>query len=456
MWVVSRSEMRIIMFKRKVYDKLVEWKHEWNGKYACLLEGARRVGKTTIAEEFARNEYESYILIDFSIASKEILNLFEDISKLDRFFLRLQLETGVELIERKSVIIFDEIQMFPKARQAIKHLVKDGRYDYIETGSLISIKKNVKDILIPSEEHKIYVYPMDYEEFLWATGGNPNVIDTAYKSNMEMGNTANRNAMRDFRIYMAVGGMPQAVESYIETNNFESVDKVKREILDLYYDDLKKIDPSGRITDMYKSVPSQLAGKRKHYVISSATGKQKTRKDEERLFELIDSGLIFPCYNVTNPSVSLSQTKDTDCFKLYLSDTGLFTTMLFNDSENGIADIYRKLLSDKLPADLGYLYENVVAQMIKSSGRDLYYHTWRKKESTHSYEIDFLITAKNKVIPIEVKSSAVRNHESIDQFEEKYSDQIGDRYLLSQKDVGKIGTLKLKPIYMAPFLLKHL
>lgn len=444
------------MFKRKVYDKLVEWKNTWNGKYACLLEGARRVGKTTIAEEFARNEYESYILIDFSIASKEILDIFDDISKLDRFFLRLQMETGVELKERKSVIIFDEIQLFPKARQAIKHLVKDGRYDYIETGSLISIKKNVKDILIPSEEHKIHVYPMDYEEFMWATGGSPNVIDMAYKSNIEMGNAANRNAMREFRIYMAVGGMPQAVECYIETNSFESVDKVKREILNLYYDDLKKIDSSGRITDMYKSVPSQLAGKKKHYVISAATGKQKTRKDEERLFELIDSGLVLPCYNVTNPGISLSQTKDIDCFKLYLSDIGLFTTMLFNDSENGIEDIYRKLLSDKLPADLGYLYENVVAQMIKASGRDLYYHTWRKKESTHSYEIDFLITSKNKVIPIEVKSSAVKNHESIDRFEEKYSSQIGDRYLLSQKDVGKVGTLKLKPIYMVPFLLKNI
>ncbi|MGN0369516.1 MAG: ATP-binding protein [Butyrivibrio sp.] len=444
------------MFKRKVYEKLVNWKKEWDGKYACLLEGARRVGKTTIAEEFARNEYESYILIDFSIAGKEMLDIFEDISKLDRFFLRLQMETGVELIERKSVIIFDEIQLFPKARQAIKHLVKDGRYDYIETGSLISIKKNVKDILIPSEEHKIPVFPMDYEEFLWATGGNPNVIDMAYKSNVEMGNTANRNAMRDFRIYMAVGGMPQAVERYIETNSFEAVDKVKREILDLYYDDLKKIDTSGRITDMYKSVPSQLAGKKKHYVITAATGKQKTGKDEERLFELIDSGLVLPCYNVTNPGVPLSQTKDLNCFKLYLSDIGLFTTMLFNDSENGIADIYRKLLSDKLPADLGYLYENVVAQMIKASGRDLYYHTWRKKESTHSYEIDFLIISKNKVIPIEVKSSAVKNHESIDQFEEKYSGQVGDRYLLSQKDIGKLGTLKLKPIYMAPFLLKDI
>lgn len=445
-----------MMFRRKVYEKLVEWKKEYNGKYACLLEGARRVGKTTIAEEFARKEYETYILIDFSIANKEILDIFDDISKLDRFFLRLQMETGVELFERKSVIIFDEIQLFPRARQAIKHLVKDGRYDYIETGSLISIKKNVKDILIPSEEHKIYVYPMDYEEFLWATGGNPNVIDMAYKSDMEMGNAANRNAMRDFRIYMAVGGMPQAVESYIRTNSFESVDRVKREILELYYDDLKKIDSSGRITDMYKSIPSQLAGKKKHYVISAATGKQKTRKDEERLFELIDSGLVLPCYNVCNPSISLSQTKDIDCFKLYLSDIGLFTTMIFNDSENGREDIYRKLLSDKLTADLGYLYENVVAQMIKTSGRDLYYHTWKKKGSTHSYEIDFLITVRNKVIPIEVKSSAVKKHESIDKFEEKYSSQIGEKYLLSQKDVGKIGTLKLKPIYMTPFLLKNI
>lgn len=444
------------MFKRKAYEELLKWKKEWDGKYACLLEGARRVGKTTIAEEFARNEYESYILIDFSNVSKGLLDIFDDISKLDRFFLRLQMETGVELIERKSVIIFDEIQLFPKARQAIKHLVKDGRYDYIETGSLISIKKNVKDILIPSEEHKIHVYPMDYEEFMWATGANPNVLSMAYKSNIELGNAANRNAMKDFRVYMAVGGMPQAVERYIVTNNFEAVDKVKREILELYYDDLKKIDDSGRITDMYKSVPGQLASKKKHYVITAATGKQKTRKDEERLFELIESGLVLPCYNVLNPSISLSQTKDGDCFKLYLSDIGLFTTMLFNDSQNGIADIYQKLLSDSLPADLGYLYENVVAQTIKASGRELYYHTWRKEGSTHSFEIDFLITSKNKIIPIEVKSSAVKNHKSIDAFEKKYSQYVGERYLLSQKDVGKDGTLKYRPIYMTMFLLEDL
>lgn len=446
----------ITMFKRKAYRELLEWKLEWKGKYACLLEGARRVGKTTIAETFAKNEYKSYILIDFSNVSKEMIAIFDDISKLDRFFLRLQMETGVELHERNSVIIFDEIQLFPKARQAIKHLVKDGRYDYIETGSLISIKKNVKNILIPSEEHRIRVYPLDYEEFLWATGGNPNVINAAYKSNIALGNAINRNEMREFRIYMAVGGMPQAVESYLATNNFEAVDKVKREILDLYYDDLKKIDPSGRITDIYKSVPSQLATSKKHFTISSALGKQKTRKDEERLFELIDSGLVLPCYNVTNPSVSLTQTRDVNCFKLYLSDIGLFTTILFHDSNHGISDIYKRLLSDTLPADFGYLYENVVAQTLKACGRDLYYHTWKKEGSTHSFEVDFLLTSKNKIVPIEVKSSAVKNHKSIDQFAVKYSRYVGERYLLSQKDVGNIGTLKLKPIYMTIFLLNDL
>ncbi|MGN0244580.1 MAG: ATP-binding protein [Lachnospiraceae bacterium] len=444
------------MFKRKVYDKLLKWKNEWNGKYACLLEGARRVGKTTIAEEFARNEYESYILIDFSNVSKEIIAIFDDISKLDLFFLRLQMETGVTLIDRKSVIIFDEIQLFPRARQAIKHLVKDGRYDYIETGSLISIKKNVKDILIPSEEHKINVYPMDYEEFLWATGGNPDIIRNAYRSNIALGNAINRSAMRDFRIYMAVGGMPQAVDSYIRSNNFEQVDQVKREIIELYYDDLKKIDSSGRLSDIYKSVPSQLAQKKKRFVISAATGKQKTRKDEERLHELIESKMVLPCYNVRNPEISLSQTKDINNFKLYLSDIGLFTTMMFNDTENGREDIYKKLLSDKLDADLGYLYENAVAQIIKSYNRELYYHTWKKKDSTHYFEVDFLLTSRNKIIPIEVKSSSVRNHESIDEFAVKYSKYVGERYLVSQKDVGTNGMLKLKPIYMVPNIVEEL
>lgn len=444
------------MFKRKVYDRLLEWKNEWNGKYACLLEGARRVGKTTIAEEFARNEYESYILIDFSNVSKELINIFDDISKLDLFFLRLQMETGVTLKERKSVIIFDEIQLFPKARQAIKHLVRDGRYDYIETGSLLSIKKNVKDILIPSEEHKIHVYPMDYEEFLWATGGNAGILRMAYDSNVPLGDSVNRSAMRDFRIYMAVGGMPQAVEAYIESNNFEKVDRVKRGIIDLYYDDLKKIDATGRLSDIYRSIPGQLAQDKKRFVITAATGKQKTRKDDERMYELIESKMVLPCYNVTNPGVSLSQTRDLKNFKLYLSDIGLFTTMLFNDTENGKENIYKKLLSDKLDADLGYLYENAVAQIIKSYDKELYYHVWKKKTGTHYYEIDFLLTSKNKIIPVEVKSSNARNHKSIDEFAVKYSKYVGDRYLVSQKDVGSIGMLKLKPVYMVPYIIESL
>ena len=444
------------MFKRKVYDRLLEWKNEWNGKYACLLEGARRVGKTTIAEEFARNEYESYILIDFSNVSKELINIFDDISKLDLFFLRLQMETGITLKERKSVIIFDEIQLFPKARQAIKHLVRDGRYDYIETGSLISIKKNVKDILIPSEEHKIHVYPMDYEEFLWATGGNAGILRMAYDSNVPLGDSVNRSAMRDFRIYMAVGGMPQAVEAYIEINNFEKVDRVKRGIIDLYYDDLKKIDATGRLSDIYRSIPGQLAQDKKRFVITAATGKQKTRKDDERMYELIESKMVLPCYNVTNPGVSLSQTRDLKNFKLYLSDIGLFTTMLFNDTENGKENIYKKLLSDKLDADLGYLYENAVAQIIKSYDKELYYHVWKKKTGTHYYEIDFLLTSKNKIIPVEVKSSNARNHKSIDEFAVKYSKYVGDRYLVSQKDVGSIGMLKLKPVYMVPYIIESL
>ena len=440
-----------MMFERKVYQQLKHWKEELAPRYACLLEGARRVGKTTIAEEFAKNEYESYILIDFADITPALLDVFDDISNRDLFFLKLQAETGIQLIERKSVIIFDEIQFFPKARQAIKYLVKDGRYDYIETGSLISIKKNVKDIIIPSEEHRIKVYPMDYEEFLWATGKSAEILRIGYKSNVAMGNSLNTKLMRDFRIYMAVGGMPQAVERYLETNNLERVDEVKREILTLYGDDLKKIDPSGRLSDIYASVPAQLALKKKRFVITKATGKRKTVKDEERLFDLIDSGIVLPCYNVTAPSLTLAQERKADDFKLYLSDTGLFVSIIFRTD----ADIHRKLLSDKLPANLGYLYENAVAQALTSAGRNLYFHTWNKAESTHSYEIDFILSLSSKIIPLEVKSSSVRNHESMIAFCEKYPSIVGRRILFSQKDVSKDESIELKPIYMLPFFLEE-
>lgn len=442
------------MFKRKAYDKMLEWKAKYANHYACLLEGARRVGKTTIAEAFAKKEYKSYIKVDFANASEEMLDVFKDVSKLDLFFLRLQAETGIALAKGKSVIIFDEIQLYPKARQAIKYLVKDGRYHYIETGSLISIKKNVKDILIPSEEHKIKVDPMDYEEFLWAIGKNTEILKELCKRNSPVGESTNRSLMRDFRLYMAVGGMPQAVEAYIQKNNFGDVDLVKRKILDLYLDDLKKIDPSGRVSDIFKSIPSQLALKKKRFVITAATGKQKTSKDRERMFDLIDSKMVQPCYNVTKPCVPLMQTRESDNFKLYMTDTGILTTMLFDEGRGVLTDIYKKLLSDKLDADLGYLYENAVAQLISSSERDLFYHTWRKKDSTHSFEVDFLMANGKKVIPIEVKSSSKKNHESIEAFAAKYSKNVGRRILFSQKDFGNEEKLELKPLYSLAFFLQ--
>ena len=440
------------MFKRKVYQDLLKWKNEYSPRYACLLEGARRVGKTTIAIEFAQNEFETYIIIDFSKATSSIIDVFKDMANLDLFFLRLQAETGGKLIEGKSVIIFDEVQLFPLARQAIKHLVADGRYAYIETGSLISIKKNVKNILIPSEEYRIQVYPMDYEEFLWATKGNPDILKQLTQKEIALGESANRKLMRDFRIYMAVGGMPQAVDAYINENSFEEVDKVKREIISLYMDDLKKIDSSGRLSNIYKSVPAQLALDKKKFVVTAATGKQKTNRDDERIYELIDSKMVLPCYRVANPSVSLSQTMDINTFKLYISDIGLFTTLIFNDSENGREDIYKKLLSDNLSADLGYLYENIVAQILVSKGRTLYYHTWEKEDSTHYYEIDFLLTEKTKLIPIEVKSSSVRNRKSLDAFKKKYSKKVGNCYLFSQKDITKENSILFRQVYMLQFM----
>lgn len=445
------------MFKRKAFEKLKYWKEKKAPKYAVLLEGARRVGKSTIAEEFAKQEYKSYIKIDFANVRKEILDVFEDIAEPDIFFLRLQTATGITLHKRESVIIFDEIQLMPKVRQAIKYLVADGRYDYIETGSLISIKKNVKDIVIPSEEIKIQIYPMDYEEFMWATGNETyQVLKELYKRGHAVGNSLNRKLMRDFRVYMAVGGMPQAVAAYVEGKNFTEIDEVKREIINLYKDDFFKIDGTGLIGRMYESVPTQLATDKRSYVISAATGKKKVDKDIERLYNMLDSKTVLPCYNVLNPSVTLSQTMDNQTFKLYLADTGLFTTMIFSSSGETDENIYTKLLSDSLPADLGYLYENAVAQVINAAGRPLYYHTWRKDNVSRYFEIDFLVASKTKIVPIEVKSSGLGMHKSITEFQRKYSKNTAAPILLSQKDVGQVETLKLYPIYMLPYILEDL
>ena len=441
-------------FKRKAYGKLLEWKRLYSDKYAVLLEGARRVGKSTIAEAFAKNEYRSYILIDFSKTTSNILECFDDIGNMNIFFLRLQAETGITLYEHESLIIFDEVQLFPRARQAIKHLVHDGRYSYLETGSLISIKKNVKDILIPSEEMKIEVYPMDYEEFCDAVGNNYGLLQQIYDSGAAIGQATNRKLMRDLRIYMAVGGMPQAVEAYINGKNFSEVDMVKRQIISLYEEDFKKIDASGRISALYHAIPAQLSKDARKYRITTAIGKRNNTKVEELLYELIDSKTVLPCYNSTDPRVSLTDTKDFDSYKLYLSDTGLFITLMFIDRPVTENDIYAKLLSDKLPANLGYLYENLVAQMITASGRELYYHTWGKKESTHYYEVDFLISEGSKINAFEIKSSGSGKHESIREFGKKFSQNINKTYLISQKDVGKEENLLLKPFYLMPFLVK--
>lgn len=439
-------------FKRKAYDKLVQWKTDYAQNYAVLLEGARRVGKSTIAEQFARNEYRSYILIDFSKASNEIKSCFDDINDLDMFFLRLQALTGVNLYKEESVVIFDEVQLFPKARQAIKHLVKDGRYHYIETGSLISIKKNVENILIPSEEMKIDVYPMDYEEFCWATNQNFDMLKKIYDMNKSIGQEVNRKLMRDIRVYMAVGGMPQAVEAYTAGQNFSMIDQIKRQIIVLYEDDFKKIDPSGRLSSIYHSIPAQLSKEAKRYSLSKTLGRRKNEKDDSLIYDLIDSKTVIASYNSTDPRVSLSLTKDLSSYKLYIADTGLFVTLMFIDRPATENEIYAKLLADKLPANLGYLYENLVAQMITSTGRELYYHTWEKKGSTHYYKIDFLISNGSKVSAIEVKSAGAGKHESLLEFRKKYSKNIKNSYIVSQKDIDKKEELKFMPVYLTTFL----
>ena len=445
------------MFKRKAYDKLLEWKRSLGGTYAALLEGPRRVGKSTIAAAFAQNEYESHIIIDFANIGKDLLAVFDDLSNLDMFFLRLQAQTDTTLVPGKSVLVFDEIQLAPKVRQAIKYLVADGRYDYIETGSLISIKKNVQGIVIPSEEHRIPVHPMDYEEFCWACGKSTfDMLSQIKAAKKPVGNATNRALMRDFRVYMAVGGMPQAVDAYIRGQNFETIDLVKREIIELYKADFKKIDPSGRLAAMYESIPAQLAAKKNRFRISTATGKRPTHKDEERLFDLIDSKTVLPCYNTSNPGATLAQAKDMDTYKLYVADTGLFVTMIFNSEERTSSTIYAKLLSDSLSANLGYLYENACAQILANLNKSLFYHTWKPQGKSHAYEVDFLLADKAKIVAIEVKSSNVNNHTSIDEFATKYSGVVSKRILFSQKDVANKGSLEMKPIYLAPVIIEDI
>ncbi len=447
---------KAVLFKRKATAELKEWKEKYKGRYSALLEGPRRVGKSTIAEQFALKEYRSYIKVDFANITEELLHVFSSISNLDVFFFRLQAITGITLYNRESVIIFDEIQLQPKVRQAIKYLVKDGRYDYIETGSLLSIKKNVAGIVIPSEEYRIPVWPMDYEEFLWATGkNNYPLLRDIFTSGKPVGQAVNRALMYDYRIYMTVGGMPQAVDAYVEKLPMREIDTVKRMIIELYEQDFYKIDPSGRVSMMFNSIPSQLARNSKRYSVGFAINKKARTTDYELLSDLINSRTVLSLFNCLDPSVSFSQGKDLEKFKLYLSDTGLFVTLLLKDEKETDTALYSKIMSDKLPANLGYLYENAVAQALCASGRDLYYMTWPKEKSTHSYEIDFLIREGTKAVPVEVKSSRIENHQSIDAFTRKYHSVVSSPYILSQKDQGKVGEIRLCPFYLSSFVFER-
>lgn len=442
------------MFRRKIYSKLLAWKQESEGKTALLVEGARRVGKSTVVEEFAQKEYKSYILIDFSKASKEVKGLFEDVSDLDYIFLRLQLIFKVDLHKRESIIIFDEVQLCPMARQAIKHLVKDGRYDYVETGSLISIKKNIKDILIPSEERKVSMYPMDYEEFLWAIGdqSTAKLLSEVLEKRIPLGDVTHRKLMRDFRLYMLVGGMPQAVSAYIETNNFRKVDEVKRDIIQLYIDDFKKIDATGKMSLLFDAIPAQLNTNASRYQVSSVLEGERADRILELIADMADSKTIQIAYHANDPNVGLANAKDLRRFKLFMADTGLFVTMIFKDKEFTENIIYEKLLSDKHSVNLGYVYENAVAQILAANGHALYYYTFLNEKTYHNYEIDFLISKKNKLCPIEVKSSGYSVHKSLDAFAEKYSDRIVEKYLVYTKDLKKDADVVMIPVYLVPFL----
>lgn len=446
--------MPMRVFERKIYQKMLQWKKESEGKTALLIKGARRVGKSTIAEEFAKKEYSSYILIDFSIATKEVHELFEDLSDLNYLFLRLQLIYHVNLEKRKSVIIFDEVQKEPLARQAIKHLVKDGRYDYIETGSLLSIKRNVKDILIPSEETRIEMTPMDYEEFRWALGDKATIpmLRSAFDNKISLGDDVNRRLLRDFRLYMLVGGMPQAVNEYFDTNNLSKVDRVKRSILELYQDDFRKIDPTGRASLLFSAIPSELSKNASRYQVSSVLPNTKPDRILGIVGDMKDSLTVNITYHANDPSAGLSMHEDISRYKMFIMDTGLFVTLAFMGRDFTENIIYEKLLSDKLDADLGYLYENMVAQMLYSNGNRLFYYTFPKEKSTHNYEIDFLLARGNKVCPIEVKSSGYKTHASMDAFSGKFSGKIGQKYLIYTKDLRKDGDILCLPIYMTMFL----
>ncbi len=446
-----------MVFRRKVYAKLLHWKELAAGTSAVLLEGARRIGKSTIVEEFAKNEYDDYMILDFARENKDIQNLFIDnMDDMDSFFRNLFLLKGRDLKGNKCVLIFDEVQLFPQARQAIKYLVADGRYDYIETGSLISIRKNIKNILIPSEEYRIKMFPMDFEEYLWALGDTItfDAIKSSYEKRKPLGDSIHRKIMKKFRTYMVIGGMPQAVSAFVEGKTFAQIDFIKRNILSLYEEDLAKYDRDNRekASVVFRTIPEQLENKKSHFKFSLIEKNARYQNYVDAVSFISESMMGNECINVTKPEVALELFADRSNFKLYMGDTGLLVTQIMKSRDDTDENLYKTLIIDNLGINQGMIIENIVAQMLRASGHELYFHEYlytpEDSAREKKYEIDFMTVKKKKICPIEVKSSGYMSHKSFDYLTKKYQMKMQERYIIYTKDLKYQDEIMYIPIYM--------
>ena len=443
------------MLRRKIYDRLVSWKQNSKGSSALLIDGARRVGKSYIAEQFAADEYRTHITIDFGNAPKDVLDLFVyDSADLDLFFAKLAAFYSTTLHKRESLIIFDEVQQYPRARQLIKYLVADGRYDYLEIGSLIRLKKNVQDIIIPSEEEHIEMFPMDFEEFLWAMGDEATVplIRRCFETRKPLGQPLHRKVMNDFRQYLLVGGMPQAVLAYLDGKNFEAADEAKRRILRLYRDDVSKFAEGyeDKVFAIFDGIPGQLSKKEKKYTLSSLDKNARFRTFEDSFIWLSEAMVVNTCFNATDPNVGLALSADHTKQKCYMADTGLLVTLTFMDKSYTDNELYRAILFDIMDINEGMLMENMVGQILRTNGHKLYFYSRSDNEHRENHmEIDFLITEGKKISPIEVKSGNYRSHSSLDKFRTKFSSKVGQSYILYTKDVMTKDNILHLPLYMA-------
>lgn len=449
--------------KRKVYNQLLKWKEEQHGESAVLINGARRVGKSYIAKEFGENEYKSYILLDFNKVGQDIKALFENyLNDLDTFFMYLSSFTNTHLYPRESLIIFDEVQLYPRARTAIKYLVEDGRYDYIETGSLVSIKKNVENIMIPSEEEEILMYPMDFEEFLWAMDNSTlmPLIKMNFDKKHEMGQVMHRKAMDYFRQYLIVGGMPQAVAKYIETRDFNKVDHTKRQILNLYRNDIQKYADNyvSKVTQIFDTLPSQLQKHEKKFMLKALTEGARMRDYETAFFWLSDAMIVNMAYNTTEPNIGLGLNTDSNTLKCYMADTGLLISHAFNEKSIAAESLYVKLLTDKLEFNSGMITENIVAQMLRAAGHHLYFFSKYNKENAEDrMEIDFLIakdniTTRHNISPIEVKSTNRYTLTSLKKCIAKYGNYLSTPYVIHISDLKVEDGITYLPLYMTGLL----